>query len=115
MQSCSTHPALHVVAQRLHHVNAVQEAYSPVAPVDLKTVDPTSDAPPSETAILVHLQDRQHGVSDRWSHTMSVLSTHGCRMTPAPSRQPSRADKILAGQGKLCWLARLHCEQGAVQ
>ena len=31
VQSCSTHPSLHVLAQCLHHVNAVQEVFGPVA------------------------------------------------------------------------------------
>ena len=51
VQSCNTHPSLHVVAQCLHYVSSVHEAFGAAAGMNLEAVDPAIDAFPDEAAV----------------------------------------------------------------
>ena len=52
---------------------------------------------------------------DGWSNTAGVPSSCGCRTTPAPGQQLSKADNNLGAQGELVWLGGHGVQQGTVQ
>lgn len=87
--------------------------------MDRKPVIPMQHPSADEAKVfwLVGLcpQDGQQGASHRWTDTLGMPSSHGCRTAPAPGRSLSRADNPLAGQGELFWLSGYDRQQGTAQ